>query len=214
MFLSVMALATERVYLVDTGVLPTTKNQCGPQIRYDLQTIHTHGQEMAAEIEFEAKGLDYCIQSYDVFDDTNLQIDIAFIVKALKHIKNQPVGIINLSIQGITTNLEEKKLLNELARKGFTINIASGNSGKNLLMGCISYPACYFRMKTKNVNVISNTEKYANKNGPTTHVGNLPRTKPGTSGSTARFTGELIKTRLTGFRFYKVTPRRNYVETL
>lgn len=216
-FVSFMALATERVYLVDTGLRSTISKQCGPQINYSDVNIatHPHGTHMAIEIYNQAKSLDYCIQSYNIYDSKVQNITVRNIKKALSHILTQPKGIVNLSIQGTAKDYSEMVLIKKLADAGFIINIASGNQGKDLTLGCISYPACYFRIKYKNINVISNTDTYANINGPVTHVEQVPSTQPGTSGSTAMFSGKLVKKRLTGFRFYKVNRlRRNYVETL
>jgi len=206
--------AKERVYLIDTGIPESLGNQCGPQIRYDNQTVHSHGIHMVTEIYKEAKNVDYCIQSYDVYDEEEKTIPVSSIVKALRHIATQPVGIINMSMDGGYGDIIEQRWLRHLAKLGYTINIASGNDGKDLRMGCTSYPACYFRLPTSNVNVISNKEPYANTQGPVTHVGDLPTVKAGTSGSTARFTGKLIKDRESNFRFYNVTPRSNYVTSL
>tara|TARA_R110000868_G_C10973188_1_gene771481 strand:- start:24923 stop:25591 length:669 start_codon:yes stop_codon:yes gene_type:complete len=189
-------LAQDKIYLLDTGVSESqSKYLCeSGHMTFDNRQFHPHGTQMVKEMVHDLKSYsnNFCIVSIDIYDDKAKTILLSNMIKALKALKYQKPGIINLSMNGASGSKEESDLLKDLANRGFQINIASGNEQRNLLFACKDFPACYFRTPHKNIHVISNNELKSNKNGPVTHVEQIPHYTNGTSGSTAIHSGRIL----------------------
>lgn len=182
------SFATEIVYVVDTGYVGP--NLC-ESYQYDKKMTHNHGSKITDIILKDLHFSDICIVSYDVFDDEKNTIPITVLVDALKRISKQKPGIINLSINGLGSNKEEKKILHKLVNLGFKLNIAAGNFKLDLNKGCLSFPACYFTGKEKGVKIVGNNGTASNKNGPVNTIDT--DYFHGTSESTANITNKLLK---------------------
>ena len=97
------------------------------------------------------------IISYNVFkkDATEIEIINQTALAIRKAIKEK-VDLINISMSGVETSIEEIEAIEEAQKQGIVILVAAGNDNQELsYLDCTSYPACHKRY-FNNIIVVGN----------------------------------------------------------
>lgn len=183
-----------KIYVVDSGIwfggkLSPFKCNTGHKSFVPF-TSHPHGTQMSRVIIKNNRSRDICLVDISIWrHGIPGEASANNMVKALNYIETQPVGFINISMNGPALIEREKKQLIKLADMGFKISLTAGNDGINLDTMCAAFPACYFKLGHPNIKVSSNFSSTSNKNGPVTDVDTMTG---GTSFSTANTTSKWV----------------------
>lgn len=100
-----------------------------------------HGTHVAGIIQEYAKGVNYCLIIYKVFQDSPNNSVTDNTIDAIKNAVSQGVSIINMSFGGISFSKQEKAVMAEASDTLFVA--AAGNDGADLGGGYHYYPASY-----------------------------------------------------------------------
>ena len=190
-----------KVAVIDTGLNKDYKYElCGIKdfTGTDVFDNHGHSTNISGIIHKQAKGSDYCQIILKFFDKKSEISRTKAVNDALRFAIDQKSDIINISLGGSEPNKREKSLIIEALNKGITIVAAAGNEGQE---GCNYYPACYdsriIVVGSSNQNGVRlDSSNYSSKvdaymDGYEVKADGI--THSGTSQSTAKMTGILVK---------------------
>jgi hypothetical protein len=111
-------------------------------------TASKHGNNVAALIAGAAGRGNYCLVILKVFKGQTGNSTKPYIA-ALHDVYRHGYEVVNLSLSGTGSDLEEYALLRLLLDKGVHVQAAAGNQGYNLdELGCVVFPACADRRIT------------------------------------------------------------------
>lgn len=205
---------TIKVAIIDTGIDTTNKTfkLCKTGSKdftnslYGYRDFNGHGTHIASIIKEYAGKSDYCFIILKYYADNALpEEDVNRSNKALKYALSKKVDIINYSGGGELPNKEEFNLLKK--NKKTIVVAALGNNGHNLDNYCEYYPACYnFPNIIRVGNMTKEQKRYSQSNSyskadyfavgvdvKAIALNNQYYYMSGTSQSTAKVTGSLIK---------------------
>ena len=138
-----------RVAIIDTGLnnfneFRICKNSAKDFTGYGMQDMNGHGTNVATMIKKYAKDTNYCIIPIKYFHTELLPGDVSHSNNAFIYAMKMNADIINFSAGGMSPNLEEKRIINEILKRKIVLITAAGNESMNLDKNCNYFPACYY----------------------------------------------------------------------
>lgn len=197
----------KKVVILDTGVnmdKRLTPFLCKKPVDvtgYGIKPTHSHGTHIASIIAEKVNTKTHCIFSIKVFDSKQTDKESVEAVSKGLELANtlKNVDIVNLSLNGPSSDYKEKKLIAKLLSKGVRVNVSAGNDSSDLDIYCNSYPACYafqsplFRVVGNPKSSMANHGKVVTDNEDGYKVKTWAGTMTGTSQATAILTAKMLK---------------------
>lgn len=111
-------------------------------------------------------------------------------LQALEYATTLNLDILNISLTGSNSDLEETILIKKLLNSGVQIVTSAGNDSKDFTDGCFRYPACL----DPRLIVVGTVNRYSNK-GPQVDIleNGYYKGQNGTSFAAARVTGTIVR---------------------
>lgn len=141
-----------KVAVIDTGIGYfqsmedfSCKNSHKSHIDQSIYDDHRHGTNIVSIIGESINPKTHCVESHRVWSQRiDGAISIVATILALESIlKDSNTKYVNISMNGLGSNVNERLLLQKLLNKGVIITVAAGNEGSNLNIACNAFPACY-----------------------------------------------------------------------